>query len=104
MLGRGRVLARVCWRERNTQWHATYPNGAGREEGARIIRGSHAESGGNGVENNVNDDERTGTRAFVAGERGAGERGADADQRDANKCHADEQETEVLPEAIAQRR
>jgi hypothetical protein len=45
-----------------------------------------------GAENN--DDERTRTRDFIAGERGASERGADADQRDANEFDADEQETD----------
>ena len=49
---------------------------------SRKTREERAKSGGNGAENN--DDERTGIRAFVAGERGASERGADADQRDTN--------------------
>ena len=71
------------------------------EEVTRRAREERAKSGGNDAENN--DDERTG-RLFVAGEQGASERGDDVDQRDANECHADEQETEALPEAIVQRR
>jgi hypothetical protein len=87
--------------------HARMARGARKTQGSseevtRRAREESAESGGNGAENN--DDARTGTRAFVAGERGASERGANADQRDANECHADEQETEALPEAIVQRR
>ena len=88
--------------------HIRMARGARKAQGSskeitRRAREERAQSGGNGVENN--DDDRTGTRAFVAGERGASERGADADQRDANECDADEQETDALPrEAIAQRR
>ena len=55
-------------------------------------RKAHEERRQWGAENN--DDERTRTRDFIAGERGASERDADADQRDANECDADEQETD----------
>ena len=64
MLGRVGECWQECAGENATQRPATHPNGTGREEGARIVGGNHAKSGGNGAENN--DDERTGTRAFVA--------------------------------------